>query len=138
MNTNQPIALKLFQVFLYAAGIILLALLTQFSCDQEIWARDIDSSPCPFPFPVLFVYAFPFAAKYFRETAVESREGAPAATTDYCLPGCPCYTKPTEAPGLGVESANYTEGTQPSIPIRVPTAMERQNAIRVTLGHMAR
>ncbi|KAG8218631.1 hypothetical protein J3R82DRAFT_4295 [Butyriboletus roseoflavus] len=135
-NTNQSITsqLKLLQVFIYAAGIILLALLTQFSCDQEIWARDIDSSPCPFPFPVLLVYAFPFAAQYFRGTVAESREAA----VDYCLPGCPCHAKPTEALSLGVENADYTEGTQSSIPIRVPTAMERHNAIRVTLGYMAR
>jgi len=124
-------------VFLYAAGIVSLALLTQFSYDQEIWARDIDSSPCPFPFPVLLVYAFPFAAKYFRGTAFESREGAPATATDYCLPGCSCHgTKPTEALGLGAESANHMEGTQLSIPIRVPTVMERRNAIRVTIGQM--
>lgn len=122
------------QVFLYAAGIVSLALLTQFSYDQEIWARDIDSSPCPFPFPVLLVYAFPFAAKYFRGTAFEPRGGAPATATDYCLPGCSCHTtKPTEVPGLGAESNNM-EGTRPSIPIRIPTAMERRNAIRVALG----
>lgn len=125
------------QVFLYTAGIISLAFLTQLSCDQEIWARDIDSSPCPFPFAVLLVYAFPFAVKYLRETAVESR-GAPATATAYCLPGCPCSSKSTEVPGLGAESANYMQGEQPSIPIRVPTAMERQNVIRITLGHMAR
>ncbi|KAF8138459.1 hypothetical protein EV363DRAFT_1580254 [Boletus edulis] len=119
-------------VFLYTAGIISLALLTQFSFDQEIWARDIDSSPCPFPFPVLLVYAFPFAAKYFRGTPVESR-GAPATATHYCVPGCSCHTKPTEV----VEGTNYIEGTHSSIPIRVPTAMERRNVmICVTLGHM--
>ncbi|KAF8557001.1 hypothetical protein OG21DRAFT_1495094 [Imleria badia] len=122
-------------VFIYATGIISLALLTQLSCDQEIWARDIDSSPSPFPFPVLLVYAFPFAVKYFRGAAVESREGAPATTTAYCLPGCSCHTKPTEAPGFGADNANNMEGTQSSIPIRVPTAMERQNVIRVTLSH---
>ncbi|KAI9574683.1 hypothetical protein HD554DRAFT_80193 [Boletus coccyginus] len=124
-------------VFLYVAGIVSLALLTQFSCDQEVWARDIDSSPCPFPFPVLLVYAFPFTARYFHGAVAESR-GAPATTTDFCLPGCSCHTKPTEGPGLGAEHANYLEGTQSSIPIRVPTAMERYNAIRVTLGHVAR
>ncbi|KAN0097465.1 hypothetical protein V8E55_001911 [Tylopilus felleus] len=95
-------------VFLYTAGIISLAFLTQLSCDQEIWARDIDSSPCPFPFAVLLVYAFPFAVKYLRETAVESR-GAPATATAYCLPGCPCSSKSTEVPGLGAESANYMQ-----------------------------
>ena len=98
--------------------------------------RDLDSSPCPFPFPVLLVYAFPFTAKYVRGTA---REGAPPPATDYCLPGCSCHTtKPTDVPAVGAESANDMEGTQSSIPIRVPTTMERQKAIRVTLGHMAR
>lgn len=124
------------QVFLYAAGIILLALLTQHSCDREVWSRDIDSSPCPFPFPVLLVYAFPSAARYFRGTAVAAREGVPVAAANYCLPGCPCHSKPNEAPNLEPESVNCMDSSRSSIPIRVPTAMERQNAIRVTLGHM--
>ena len=133
-GTQLITRLRSLQVFLYATGIISLALLTQLSCDQEIWARDIDSSPCPFPFPDLLVYAFPFAIKYFRGTAV-ARQGTPASTTPYCLPGCSCHTKPTDVPGLGAEGANYVEGTQTSIPIRVPTAMNRQNVIRVTLAH---
>ncbi|KAG9317448.1 hypothetical protein JVU11DRAFT_1648 [Chiua virens] len=121
-------------VFLYMTGIILLASLTQLSYDQEVWVRDIDSSPCPFPFPVLFVYAFPFTAAYFRGAVVDLREGASTAATRYCLPGCPCHTKSTEASDSGPESANSVEGAPSSIPIRVPTTMERRNAIYVTLG----
>ena len=126
------------QVFIYATGIILLALLTQFSYDQQVWARDIDSSPCPFPFPVLLVYAFPSAAEYVQVSAAHSREDPPVAGTNYCLPGCSCHTKPNDAPVLESQSANDMEATRSAIPIRVPTAMDRQNAIRVTLGQMAR
>lgn len=126
--------LKSSQVFLYTAGIISLAFLTQFSCDQQIWARDIDSSPCPFPFPALLVYVFPFAVKHLRGTSVEPRE---PDTATYCLPGCSCHAKPNEVPALAAESANYIEGIRSSIPIRVPTVMDRQNAIHVTLGYLA-
>lgn len=103
---------ELLQVFLYTAGIVSLAVLTQLSCDdQDIWTRDIDSSPCPFPFQVLLVYAFPCTVKYFPGAAVELRTSAPV---NYCPPGCPCQTKPTEASGLGAENADYTEGTRSS------------------------
>ncbi|KIJ70098.1 hypothetical protein HYDPIDRAFT_35532 [Hydnomerulius pinastri MD-312] len=138
-------------VFVYAAGIILLALLTQFSYDQDIWSRDIDSSPCPFPFAILIVYAFPSTAKYFHMTPVELTSPRQAALSgEYCLPGCPCHTKLPD--GADVEMSNglssvtlprtesytsYTGSTRSTVPIRVPTAMERRNPIPVTLNFRA-
>ncbi|KAF9226603.1 hypothetical protein BS17DRAFT_493238 [Gyrodon lividus] len=133
-------------VFVYAAGVVLLALLTQFSYDQDIWSRDIDSSPCPFPFPILMVYALPFTAKHFHMTSLQSQDPQHAPSTgEYCLPGCYCYTKPAEPSDMQTPSCsfdgpriqsytNYVGSTRSIVPIRVPTAMEMRNATHITLN----
>ncbi|KIL00583.1 hypothetical protein PAXRUDRAFT_29670 [Paxillus rubicundulus Ve08.2h10] len=128
-------------IFVYAAGISFLALLTQLSYDPDIWSRDIDSSPCPFPFPTLIVYALPFTAKHFHMIPVEFQDPqhAPSAS-EYCIPGCSCQTKPPESSDIPTpgglfniqNSTSYVGSTRSIIPIRVPTAKE--NATHITLN----
>ncbi|KIJ20292.1 hypothetical protein PAXINDRAFT_96515 [Paxillus involutus ATCC 200175] len=130
-------------VFVYAVGIVLLALLTQLSYDPDIWSRDIDSSPCPFPSPTLIVYALPFTAKHFHITVVESQDPRHApSTSEYCISGCSCQTKPPESSDVQTpsglfsiqSSTSYVGSARSNIPIRVPTAMEKQNATHIALN----
>ncbi|KAH7916808.1 hypothetical protein BJ138DRAFT_15104 [Hygrophoropsis aurantiaca] len=81
----------------YAVSIILLAIFTQFAFDQDIWSRDIDSSPSPFPFPVLIAYAFPCTARYTLAPAeCQLHQLTPESSLPaHCLPGCTCSRKLT-------------------------------------------
>jgi len=129
-------------VFIYAATVILLALFTQFSHDQDVWSRDIDSSPSPFPLSIIVAYAFPSMTRPFSLVACQNRR-SPLVSKEYCFPGCTCSRKltrswslsdlPTGGPTLENNTGDVPRTTRTPINIRVPTAMERSKPIVVTL-----
>ncbi|KAH7887620.1 hypothetical protein F5I97DRAFT_1806548, partial [Phlebopus sp. FC_14] len=56
----------------------------------------------------------------------------------YCLPGCFCHNKISDAAHLETCSVSgdttHMGSVRSLVPIRVPTAMERQNLIPLTLN----
>ncbi len=116
--------------------LIATAVITACAFDSNVWARDIDSSPSPFPVPVLsvFLYDHLFACLR-RETAKPN---------DTCQPDeeSPPQIKPEcelEGPGLqDLEIGNSDRSRKArSLPlglVRVPGAAERRSSIVVSLG----
>ncbi|KAJ4483735.1 hypothetical protein J3R30DRAFT_1823961 [Lentinula aciculospora] len=49
----------MFTHFSYTIVLVMLAMLTHFSFDKNVWKRDIDSSPAPFPFPIIIPILLP-------------------------------------------------------------------------------
>jgi hypothetical protein len=109
--------------------------LTALTVDKEVWFRDIAASPSPFPLLLIF-------AKIATLLDQSGSENDGAAHT-VCLPGCTCTEKlPPSSPPLGIPPIG-SEGVngriiirtltaasgESSVPIRVPTAMERHNSI---------
>ncbi|KAG2156196.1 hypothetical protein DEU56DRAFT_906367 [Suillus clintonianus] len=129
-------------VFIYVATIILLALFTQVLHDQDVWSRDIDSSPSPFPLHIIFAYAFSSLARPFSLVARENQP-TPPVSEEYCFSGCTCSRKlpnsssladfRTLGPTLENTTGDVSRSPHPLINIRVPTAMERPKPIAVTL-----
>jgi hypothetical protein len=135
-------ALSMTAVFIYAATIILLALFTQVLHDQDVWSRDIDSSPSPFPLHVIVTYAFSSLTRPFSLVARQNRPTSPVSK-EHCFPGCSCPHKlPNSSciadprilgPTLENTTGDVSRSPHPLINIRVPTAMERPKPIAITL-----
>jgi len=135
-------ALSMTAVFIYATTIILLALLTQVSHDQDVWSRDIDSSPSPFPLHIIVAYVFSSLARPFSLVTRQNQPTSPASK-EHCFPGCTCSRKlsnsssladpRTLGPTLENATSDISRSPHPLINIRVPTAMERPKPIAVTL-----
>lgn len=81
---------------IYVATLIILASLTQCSYDKNVWERDIDEDPSPFPLPMIVPYLLPFTARFFPpiQLAVLSTPPIPPAQErTFCLLGCACNNK---------------------------------------------
>lgn len=136
----------IFVVSIYTVVLLLLSALAQLSFDANVWTRDIDSNPSPFPMSVILSYTLPFTARYFS-SSTPTISTTPANTRNivghaYCLPGCACARKLLPTSSLppvthAISRSSYTESTSgestPSvIPVRLPTDMERRRSIIVT------
>jgi len=121
--------------FSYATSLVLLSIFTHLSYDKDVWSRDLDSSPSPFPMVAILVFAFPCLAP--REDCRE--QGL------QCLPGCACATKLSQSSSTYAEPSIQDrpedvlkpEGTVKDsqlIPVQVPTSMDRRNVIVVEFG----
>ncbi|KJA27695.1 hypothetical protein HYPSUDRAFT_868797 [Hypholoma sublateritium FD-334 SS-4] len=141
---------------IYTASLVAIAMLTVPAFDADVWLRDIDSSPSPFPVSIIFAYAFPWIARRFEATRpfVQQpiNEEPPSIP---CLPTCPptcavhenrarVVQKPLDAnveQGISGEAADVAppmlEIKQPPVLphtlVRIPNAAERRNSIYVDL-----
>ncbi|KAG1815550.1 uncharacterized protein BJ212DRAFT_1481329 [Suillus subaureus] len=130
-------------VFIYAATIILLAFFTQVLHDQDVWSRDIDSSPSPFPLHIIVAYAVSSLTRPFNSSVTRENRPTSPASKEHCFPGCTCSRKLlnsssladpwTLGPTLENATGDVSSSPHPLINIRVPTAMERPKPIAVTL-----
>lgn len=129
-------------VVIYVTTIILLAILTQVLHDQDVWSRDIDSSPSPFPLHIIVTYALSSLTRPFSLVTRQNRPTSPVSK-EHCLPGCTCSRKlpnsssladwRTLGPTLENTTSDVSSSPHSLINIRVPTAMERPKPIAVTL-----
>jgi hypothetical protein len=94
----SSLSLNIRTVFLYTTGLIVATTVTTCAFDKDVWCRDIDSSPSPFPIQVLLAFLFPClvasSSELFPSLAMEANEQVP-----YCLPGCTCTRKLSSPPG---------------------------------------
>ncbi|KAI0047752.1 hypothetical protein FA95DRAFT_1189268 [Auriscalpium vulgare] len=151
MPTDRFMALEVFcwllasLVFLYCFIVVGISLTTAFTVDKDVWFRDIAGSPSPFPLPLILfsmrqsIFGTSFAAEHAEAHAPQ------------CLPGCTCNAKlapsspPLALPPIGFlrnqprRDSAMTAGSvrsTSSVPVRVPTAMERHNSILVGFDHV--
>ncbi|KAJ7076890.1 hypothetical protein B0H15DRAFT_863110 [Mycena belliarum] len=118
---------------LYTIGLIFTAIFTVCAFDRDVWSRDIDSSPSPFPMTILFRYIFPCLSR--RDTAYSPTQVVPENRT-LCLPGsCNCSKTQiphTSEPGLdqGLEAMPIMRGISSTRSlVRVPNDVERRSSI---------
>jgi hypothetical protein len=120
----------------YTFGFLLVALLTVPAFDRDVWLRDLDSSPSPFPMHVLFAFVFPCLAPFFEAT----RFLVPQSSTQeppslVCLPGCNCELNkvpidqddlPVAATTISMENARASVSARSLV--RVPNAIEQRDS----------
>jgi hypothetical protein len=139
----------------YTLALLTIAMLTVPAFDADVWLRDLDSSPSPFPVAIIFGYAFPYIARLFDATRPFVREPTPLVDPPTpCLPTCPLncsahggrrgvaqkLVEPSTEGGAAHNSD--TSRTQeikqqsvlPHTLIRIPNAAERRNSIYVDLN----
>ncbi|KAF8739434.1 hypothetical protein AX14_009612 [Amanita brunnescens Koide BX004] len=146
-----PLALQIFVLvnaaihFCYTIGIIFTATLTVTAFDRNVWARDIDSSPSPFPVPVVLGFYFPCCYS-LPQTECHDTNDSQVMSTVPCLPGCNCATKlrlpdcaqatvadaPVPKRGLlsGLSGWKSSGSLSRSL-VRVPNAAERRSSINI-------
>ncbi|KAJ7128985.1 hypothetical protein C8R43DRAFT_689291 [Mycena crocata] len=114
---------------LYAAGLISTAMFTVCAFDRDVWSRDIDSSPSPFPMSLLFWFICPCfsrpASNPFPTEGVHQ---------SVCLPGCNCSITKTQVPDTPETNPCLEPTPQMSMLssrslVRVPNDVERRTSI---------
>lgn len=119
----------------YMISLLVTAMITVPAYDQDVWVRDIDSSPSPFPISILFSFVF---RRHFssRSTHLGTTHGPCQAL---CLPGCNCTAKLHQPmsgiPGhasdtvrLPTSERRRSESLSGSL-VRIPNAAERRASI---------
>lgn len=145
--SSSCIILNVLSVTIYIITILALSAITQLSFDADVWKRDIDASPSPFPMSIVMPYAFPFTARFFScpsQTLQTTTTPTSETGQAYCLQGCTCTRKllpPPSPPHIPIAPrlASRTSfagsilggSTRSLVPIRLPTEMERRHSILV-------
>ncbi|KAK2464202.1 hypothetical protein APHAL10511_003659 [Amanita phalloides] len=138
-----PLTLQIFVLInsaiqlLYTTGIIVTATLTVSAFDRDVWVRDIDASPSPFPVPVVLAFYFPccFSLPQYGHHETNDKSAVP------CFPGCNCTTKTStldsamepemRVPRGGLLSGWKSSGSLSRTLVRVPNAAERRSSITI-------
>ncbi|KAF8893884.1 hypothetical protein BD779DRAFT_958793 [Infundibulicybe gibba] len=134
---------------IYTCCLIIVATITVCVFDKNVWIRDIDSSPSPFPMSILFSSIYPCLPFRSPENSRSSAEAHEEVRPNICVPGCACIDKLPAPTGSMMMHAN-TEAEAPIITkagsqqrlygssrslaeslIRIPTATEQRAWINV-------
>lgn len=122
----------------YTVGLLLVAFLTVHAFDRDVWLRDLDSSPSPFPMQVLFAFVFPCLAPFFEATRfLVPKSSIQEPPSPFCLPGCNCelnkfpidqheHELPVAATTRSMENAPASVSARTLI--RVPNAIEQRDS----------
>ncbi|KAJ7350368.1 hypothetical protein DFH08DRAFT_861207 [Mycena albidolilacea] len=126
---------------LYTIGLLCTAMLTVCVFDADVYARDIDSSPSPFPMSFLLGSICPCFCR--SDPASLDLEYVPEHPNIVCLPGCNCSIAKTQLPNTS--EGERTPGLQPTANnmlmvrglssrslVRVPNDVERRSSIAVS------
>ncbi|KAM6502080.1 hypothetical protein JOM56_002057 [Amanita muscaria] len=125
----------------YAVGVILVAMLTARAFDSDVWIRDLDASPSPFPIPVLFASYFPCC--FSLPPSEYDRGETPVMSSVPCFARCNCATKSSIAdtsqpstgtlgPRSGLLSSFKSSSSLSHTLVRIPNAAERRSSITVS------
>ncbi|PFH46725.1 hypothetical protein AMATHDRAFT_69242 [Amanita thiersii Skay4041] len=145
-----PLVLQIFIIInsaihvLYTAGLVFVSTLTVSAFDRDIWIRDFDASPSPFPLSILLAFSCPCCCSLpdtERQQIADEEESHGSVVP--CLPGCNCMNKP-QAPditevetGLRPVRSSILSGWRGSSEslshklVRVPNEVERRSSIAV-------
>ncbi|KAJ7287320.1 hypothetical protein C8J57DRAFT_1495780 [Mycena rebaudengoi] len=126
---------------LYTIGLMFTAMLTVCVFDRDVWCRDIDSSPSPFPMTFLLGTLFPC----FSTTGPFPTETTDSNPDLICIPGsvCNCSTKASIS-GTSEGAVEMARGLEPAMSmrmlagasstrslVRLPNDIERRSSIHV-------
>ncbi|CAK5281814.1 unnamed protein product [Mycena citricolor] len=126
---------------LYTTGLIATAMLTVCCFDVDVWTRDIDSSPSPFPMSLISSFICPCFC-----VSANSAEEADLAKFDeqqklVCQPGTSCTCNAVKPKSL--EERNVEMGGMPRASllssrslVRVPNELERRTSIIVAFDEV--
>ncbi|KAJ7502881.1 hypothetical protein B0H11DRAFT_1986783 [Mycena galericulata] len=121
---------------LYTMGLICTAMFTVCAFDPDVWSRDIDSSPSPFPMALLFYFVFPCFSGLGTTSFTTEDAPVPEHQGLVCLPGCNCSLAKPQIPNAetspGVEpipSMRMVGGQSSRSLVRVPNDVERRTSI---------
>lgn len=115
----------------YIIALLITTMITAAAYDQDVWIRDIDSSPSPFPISILLSFVL---------RRQSSSSSTPAERLlPLCLPGCSCAVKlhPSTTIGSGIPSPTTdaltaepprTESLRGEL-VRIPSAADRRASI---------
>ncbi|KIL65901.1 hypothetical protein M378DRAFT_76275 [Amanita muscaria Koide BX008] len=147
-SSYTPLALQVFVLvdaivhICYAVGVILVAMLTARAFDSDVWIRDLDASPSPFPIPVLFASYFPCC--FSLPPSEYDRGETPVMSSVPCFARCNCATKSSIAdtsqpstgtllgPRSGLLSSFKSSSSLSHTLVRIPNAAERRSSITVS------
>ena len=135
LSIVNPRVTRFFDIDLaYTVGLLLVAFLTVPAFDRDVWLRDLDSSPSPFPMEVLFAFVFPCLAPFFEATSyLVPQSSTQEPPSLLCPPGCNCELNkfPIDQHELPV-AATTMENTPASVSartlVRVPNAIEQRDS----------
>lgn len=118
----------------YTIGLVTIAVLTVPAFDPDVWLRDIDSTPSPFPMAIIFAFVFPCLAHRFESTRAFVRQSAP---DDQCLPSCllDCniHSDKVHANVVAEGESMRRPPVLPHVLVRIPNAAERRATIFLDL-----
>jgi hypothetical protein len=131
------------QMFMVDLVLALIVATTRFS---DVWVRDLDSSPSPFPVPILFAFLYNLLFARGRSRTGELKnpckiDGEMPSHQVSCSSPCDCPPKPAgELQGpqhqdleLGRTNSSIKAKSLPLVLVRVPGAAERRASIAVSL-----
>ena len=126
-----PANLYPFADLLYALSLLLSATLTSFAFDRDIWTRDLDASPSPFPAGFLLRYYTPC----LRRSATN-----PTTEIEYAIRGYPMPTPLTEETEVKIapsapDSPNTISSASPSGHASQESQASSQASERKISGH---
>ncbi|KAF8895709.1 hypothetical protein CPB84DRAFT_1782260 [Gymnopilus junonius] len=148
-NASVLICMKIFAIgsailhVAYTFILISLAVLTVPAFDADVWRRDIDSSPSPFPLAIIFAFFCPCIARLFPATRSLVTESVPldplrSLCLPTCDPDCHVHGRPKTAAsdageGQPLPTNRRAQPVLPHMLIRIPNSAELQSAIHVEL-----
>jgi len=108
-------------------------MLTVFAFDTDVWIRDIDSSPSPFPIPIILEFLRPHHLGWCRRGRRDFQAVQPAH--DICSLECNCPVKLRQSPEPEPRFPGGEGRYQLSLPralVRLPDAAEQRASIAVS------
>ncbi|KAF9528469.1 hypothetical protein CPB83DRAFT_906752 [Crepidotus variabilis] len=136
----------------YTLALIIIGTITTGAYDVDIWMRDIESSPSPFPPDIIFAHTFPSLALRFsatRSLVLSNSNPTMQRNIGACPPECSCQggrlpcTKhilpsPEEAPSQDMHRSvllpkHRRPSALPHTLIRVPNTVERSAGFTLEL-----
>ncbi|KAF8635216.1 hypothetical protein AX17_003992 [Amanita inopinata Kibby_2008] len=145
-----PLILQIF-VLLNAGvlGLILVATITVSAFDRDVWIRNIDASPSPFPIAILFAFSCPccYSIPPAGDRELDDEQGTSEVP---CLPGCNCANKlrmPDNAQPQVVDASASTRSILSGLKgsesisrtlVRIPNAIERRSSIAIAFERDSR
>ncbi|KAJ3569598.1 hypothetical protein NP233_g4942 [Leucocoprinus birnbaumii] len=132
---------------LYTTGLIVVVMLTVSAFDGDVWVRDIDSSPSPFPISIILDFLCPRQLKGWRGAQLTS--DIPTASPRLVRSPSPPYhgdcrpIKPLESlqPGHMIPEGERTSRSSRTLSqdlIRIPNAAEQRASIAVSFELLGR
>jgi len=118
-------------------------MLTVSAFDVDVWIRDIDSSPSPFPIPIIlgFLHLHPLGlcSRNRRDYDSTIQASQPAHST--CSLACNCPLKPRQSPEPGPRPPGEERRSKISLAqtlVRLPDAVEQRASIAVSFELLGR